>query len=490
MSQRYRVEKAIDQAIGRRILSTCWLLAGLGCSILQMLLLAQAWSLNQQAFVPACMASAWVLGAVLGMRLRADARLWGSWLLLCTLLWLGGSRLVSWQTTTRVLPVEAAHLCTLAVLALLLGTISTAWLSQRRLWSPAGEQVTLARALVGTTAGLFVVWVLPSWAGLLGLLSVMPLLVFDMRCASRAPQSEAMGVVESWVNRNWQPESRQLRLHTASLPRNWWWSYLVERAQESKGYVLLTLLASSAAVILGGVWGAVPTAFAGGMLETHELDKLGWLLAGQIIALVIGVCWFRASRSVVGFPERLLPPSRQARAFTLALFMLVVMGGSLALLGLPFLQAPWWLAASLASYTLAAAVWGLLLPRLRPSAGTLVLSQRHLLLGQGRGLPDTLHVRYGRVQEERVTLLLMTAEGVLIACITPVVGWLIDIYGSFDRVLVLVGLCFLLGLTLLALVSVVRSLKQPQRIQFARSNFQKRAARAFRPGYSPVRLAW
>ena len=30
MSQRYRVEKAIDQAIGRRILSTCWLFAGLG----------------------------------------------------------------------------------------------------------------------------------------------------------------------------------------------------------------------------------------------------------------------------------------------------------------------------------------------------------------------------------------------------------------------------------------------------------------------------
>ena len=70
MNQRYRVEKAIDQAIGRRILSTCWLLAGLGCSIFQMLLLAQAWSLNQQAFVPACLASAWVLGAVVGMRLR------------------------------------------------------------------------------------------------------------------------------------------------------------------------------------------------------------------------------------------------------------------------------------------------------------------------------------------------------------------------------------------------------------------------------------
>ena len=119
----------------------------------------------------------------------------------------------------------------------------------------------------------------------------MPLLVFDMRFASRAPQPEETGVVEAWVSRYWRPDQRQLRLSTASLPKNWWWSYLVERTQESKGYLLLTLLASSAAVILGGVWAVVPTAFAGSLLETHALDKLGWLLAGQFIALVIGcVC--------------------------------------------------------------------------------------------------------------------------------------------------------------------------------------------------------
>ena len=50
----------------------------------------------------------------------------------------------------------------------------------------------------------------------------------------------------------------------------------------------------------------------------------------------------------------------------------------------------------------------------------------------------------------------------LIAVFTPVVGLLIDLYGSVDRVLVIVGLCFLLGLTLLALTSVLRSLKHPQ----------------------------
>ncbi len=206
-------------------------------------------------------------------------------------------------------------------------------------------------------------------------------------------------MVETWIGRYWRPDLRPFRLSTASLPWNWWWSYLVGRACESKGYVLLTLLASSAAVILGGVWGAVPTAFAGGMLETHELGKLGWLLAGQIIALVVGVCW---------------------------------MGCSLVTLGLPFLQASWWLAASLASYTLAAAVWGILLPRLRPSIGTLVFAQRHLLHRQGMGLPDTLHLAHGRAQEERLTRFFATVEGVLIAVFTPVVGWLIDFYGNFD----------------------------------------------------------
>ena len=341
MRQHHHMEKVIDQVIGRRILSSCWLLAGLGCSFFQMLLLAQAWSLHQQVFVPACLVSAWVLGGVVGMRLRADARFLGMCVVLCALFWLDGTRFISWLTTTQLLPMEFVHLSSLIAFALLLGAISTVWLSQRRLWSPAGEQVTLSRTLVGTTAGLFVVWVFPAWAGVLGLLGVLPLLVFDLRFANRAPQPEATGVVEAWVSRYWQPESLQLRFLSSALPRKRWWSYLVERAQESKGFLLLTLLASSAAVILGGVWGAVPTAFAGGMLEAHELDKLGWLLAGQIVALVIGVCWFRASRGVVGFPERLLPLSRQARSLTLALSMLVVMGGSLVLLGLSFLQAPW-----------------------------------------------------------------------------------------------------------------------------------------------------
>ena len=67
----------------------------------------------------------------------------------------------------------------------------------------------------------------------------------------------------------------------------------------------------------------------------------------------------------------------------------------------------------------------------------------------------------------------------LIAFCTPVVGLLIDLYGSVDRVLVIVGLSFLLGLTLLALTSVLRSLKHPQRWQFARSALRERPTQRF-----------
>ena len=283
-----------------------------------------------------------------------------------------------------------------------------------------------------------------------------------------------------------------MQLEVRSLPRTWWWSYLATRAQDSRGYVPLTLLASGSAVILGAIWGAVPTPFAAGLAGTHELGKLGWLLGGQIVALAIGACCVLVARNVVGFPDRVVPTSWQARTMYVALSMLVILAGSLVTLGLPFLQAPWWLALSLASYTLAGAIWGLLLPRLRPSFTTLVVAQRHRLLGQDRGMTDPLHLAHGRAQEEYVTRLFATTEGVLIAVCTPVVGLLIDLYGSVDRVLVIVGLCFLLGLTLLALTSVVRSLKHPQRTQFARSALRERPTRAFRPGYSLVRpgLAW
>jgi hypothetical protein len=488
MRRTHVTEHTIDPVIGRRIFTGYWCCAGLGVSILQMQVLAQAWAVSRQAIVPAWMASAWVIGSLAGTRLRAPARLWGSCLTVCTLLWLAGPHLVSWRIA--LVPTALLNDGALTITAWFLGAISTAWLVQLRPWPAPGERATLARGLIGITTGLLIVWILPAWAGLIALMCLIPLLVLDGLPVARSPLPAIGSVLERWVSRYWSPDQWQVQLDVRSLPRKWWWSYLVEHAQDSRGYVPLTLLASSSAVILGAVWGAVPTPFAAGLAGTHELGKLGWLLGGQIVALAIGSCCALAARNVVGFPDRLVPISWQARAFALALSMLIILAGSLVTLGLPFLQAPWWLAVSLANYTLAGAIWGLLLPRLRPSIGTLVFAQRHLLLGQGLGLPDTLQVAHGRVQEAHLTRLFVTTESVLIAFMTPVLGLLIDLYGSADRVLVLIGLCFLLHLTLSALISVLKSLQHSPRSQFAQSTFRGRAVRSRRPGYSPVRLAW
>jgi len=129
----------IDMVIGGRIFTGCWFCAGLGVSILQMLLLAQAWSVNRQALVPACMASVWVLGSLAGTRvctrMRITARPWGGCLIAATLLWLLGPRLVSWRMA--VLPTAWSNDCALLVSACILGTISTAWLLQPRPWHGA-----------------------------------------------------------------------------------------------------------------------------------------------------------------------------------------------------------------------------------------------------------------------------------------------------------------------------------------------------------------
>src|SRR5262249_26503146 len=150
-----------------------WWCSGLGTSILQMLLLAQAWLVSRQAFIPACMASAWVIGSLPGMRLRATARLWGGCLIATTLFFLVGPRLVLWRIAhvPTVLMSDGA----LLALAMLLGAISTAWLMQPRPWPAAGERAMLARGLIGTTAGLFTVWVFPVWAGLITLTCLIPL---------------------------------------------------------------------------------------------------------------------------------------------------------------------------------------------------------------------------------------------------------------------------------------------------------------------------
>jgi hypothetical protein len=237
MKRTLATERTTDLVIAGRIFTGCWLFAGLGVSILQMLLLAQAWSVSRQALVPACMVSAWVLGSLLGARLRATPRLFGGCLVVCALLILVAPRMISWHVAL----VSTTFLDggTLVVVAWLLGTTSTAWLMQPRLWPAASEGATLARGLIGTTTGLFIAWVFPAFADFIALTCLVPLLALDYRPDRRSPLPAVGGVVENWQGRYWTPLRWQMQLDGCSLPRTWWWSYPVERARDSRGYLPL-----------------------------------------------------------------------------------------------------------------------------------------------------------------------------------------------------------------------------------------------------------
>ena len=100
------------------------------------------------------------------------------------------------------------------------------------------------------------------------------------------------------------------------------------------------------------------------------------------------------------------------------------MAASLVALGDPSLQARWWLALSLAAYTLADAAWGILLPRLVPDVTTAVRSQCLLLRGSDARMLDPLHLAYARAGEASAKRWLAWAEGLAIVACTPLLGWL------------------------------------------------------------------
>jgi hypothetical protein len=458
------IQHALDVVIGRRLFTTCWVSASLGISIIQMRLLAQAWLVLPHALAPACLMSAWILGSLFGMRVPGAPRVWGSSALGGILLWLVGPSLVPWHLSLGMVSPALASMAALATLAVFLGARSTAWLAQQRSWPGVGERLALARSLVGLTVGLVVAWMLPAAAGLIALTCCLPLFALDSFLSGRAPLPMSGSVAASWIGRYWNADRWQLQLDRRALQRRWWWTFLRERSQDSQGYLPLSLIASGVAVILGGIWGAVPTPFAASLGATHTLDKLVWLLGGQLVILVLAMSLLLAARNVIGFPGRLLPVSVRSRVRTLALLMPVAMAGGLVALGLPFLQAPWWLAMSLAGYTLAGAVWGILLPRLRPAFAVAQAAQRHLSLTQSTRPLDSLHLAHGSAREASANRLFATAEGVLVALFTPLLGWLIDESRSVDTILVIIGLVFTLGLAC-SLLALGASFQQAARTQ-------------------------
>ncbi len=435
----------LDTAVRGRILNGCWLLAAASTSTMQMLLLAQAWHQDQQATRTACIASAWLIGTLIGgvvnsalcRRSAPPAIVWGAAFLGSAVgwwAWWAWAPPVGHSSAFPLMPDLVARTLPLLGMALLLGLLSSLWLGQPRSWASVGERAVLARNAVCLTFGLVIVWSYPHWSETVGLLCLLPLLLLDLLTALLDPRPSWGGMMGRLLEpradpARWSP----LRLEHRASVAGWWRTYFVRR-----GYAAPTLLATGTAILLGAVWNAVPTPFAAGLAGTGELNKLTWLLAGQLGALAVGAWLLNRSRGLVGAPDRLVPLPLRTLAWRLAWLSLALMGVSLVLLGLPRLQGPWWLALSLGIYTLAAAAWGVLLPRLRPSIATEAFAQRHLAFGRGSVMRSG-YLAYEQALENRASSILSTGEGLMTAVCAPVVGLLID-HMTVDRTLIFIGL--------------------------------------------------
>ncbi|MBA2284930.1 MAG: hypothetical protein H0W02_05575 [Ktedonobacteraceae bacterium] len=455
MGYSQHTHQRIDAVIGARLLNTCWFVTGVGISIAQMRLIAQDWYQGHLALWAACVASAWLVGSVfsailLSSRRHTAVRLWGCGFLACTLLWLYV------PMTPRFLPANII-LSTgeFALIAFLLGLMSTAWLLQRRPWPPVGERTALAKGALAMLVGLGAVWLFPNFSGALEIACLSPLLLLDFWPQSQAPLPAPGRMIDNWYDTNEGADRWRLQLNRGKLFRRWWWAYLARR-----GRLSLILLASAISIILGSVWSALPTPFAGDLLAGGQIWTLAWLIASQAIALCLGLSCFFFFRGALGPQGRLIPQEWRLHAWATAFLMLVLMACALLTLGLPFLQTPWWLALSIALYTCAGTIWGILLPRLRPSLGTVIFSQRHLLLRQGSNPQiGKGQLAYERAQEEYVNRIFFTGEAILTALTAPLVGWLVDRW-SVDAVLVASGRFLLvfvvLSVAIIGLLRVIR----------------------------------
>ncbi len=432
----------LDTAMRGRILNGCWLLAAAGISIAQMRLLAQAWHQNQHAAPTACVVSAWLIGVLLGgivtnaLRRHAapPAILWGTAFLGSALAWRTWASAISHSSTSPLMSDLVARTLPLIGIALFLGLLSSLWLGQQRSWAAVGERAPLFRNAACPTFGLVIVWCYPNGSNLVGLACLLPLLSLDLITLSLTPRISWSGMTGTLLAQRADPARwLPLRLERPARMAGWWRTYLVQR-----GYTVHALLASGTAILLGGLWSALPTPFAGGLAETGEINKLIALLAGQVAALAVGTWLLSRSRSLIGIPDRLIPLTLQTLAWRLAWLSLVGISFGLVLLGLPQLQEPFCLGVSAWIYTLALTTWGILLPRLRPSITTEVFAQRHLAFAHGRVMRSG-YLAYEQALEDRVNLVLSTGEGLMIAACAPAVGLLID-HIAGGRTLIFIGL--------------------------------------------------
>ncbi len=457
--------KRLDAVIGRRLFNACWFVTSIGVSILQMRLVARAWYQSGLVLALAPIAVAWMTGALLaavllGRQRQSAPRFWGSGLLICALLEL------ALPLTERLALQVWIALGELALLAFFFGLLSTAWLVQRRPWPAVDEWVVLARGALSTMLALGAVWLVPQWSGVLDLICLSPLLLLDCWPTARSPLPTPGRMVDNWFDTTEGANRWRVQLNASWLLRGGWWRYLAQRGQ-----LALVILASSLSILLGSIWSVLPTPFAGVLLRQGALSTLLWMIAGQVLAVALTLGLVGVLRGVLGPADRLIPARWRQSCWAVALCMPFVMAASLLALGLPMLQAPWWLALSLSLYTAAATVWGILLPRLRPSLSTVIFSQRHLIQRQRSGQLDKGHLAYERAQEEYVNRFLFAAEGLLTILLVPLVSWLSDRW-SVDGVLVAAG-----RFILLFLVLSVAAIGLQREIRYRRVESMEQAAR-------------
>src|SRR5258708_38351105 len=164
----------LDTTMRGRILNGCWLSAAAGTSIAQMLLISQAWRQNHHAAFAACVASAWLIGALIGgvvhnaLRRRSapPAIAWGVAFLGSAVGWRTWAPPVSHSSVPPLMPDLVAGTLPLLGMAFLLGLLSSLWLGQQRSWAAVGERAVLFRNAACLTFGLVMVWCYPNGSDL------------------------------------------------------------------------------------------------------------------------------------------------------------------------------------------------------------------------------------------------------------------------------------------------------------------------------------
>lgn len=437
--------KTVDPVIGERLLNACWLLASWGGATLQFRLFAQALAAVQALAATqylgtllAGMGLAWLLGKWIGraLPLPVSTLTLGIWLLAVSLVWLGVPALgLMLSTPTHT---HALALTSLALLSILLAQLSTAWTGRARPWPAVREGIAQLSRLVRVLVGLSVTWLLPGWAGAIGILLLLPLLIVDLWPSARCPRPRPTRPAS--IPPTGQTDARRARV-------GWWWAWLASRRQLS-----LALLGSAVTVVLTSVCLVVPTLYARGLEESHALGTLAWLLGGQACAVLLGA-WIPLTRTgkrlLAGTNYHFEPAGRRA-ALSLAGVTLLLAALGLAALGRPWYQAPWLLGLATAGSTLPIAIWQRLYPRLLRGAGRSPGGEErlapwtHPALVGGESLP-----RMRAARDASARRCLSRWESAFLAGAVLLTGSLSDQWG-IDAVLGLAG-CALVGAAATAL---------------------------------------